>query len=131
MARQNVFKLVRNSLFMEKANSLRVLLFDTKYFFHQRHYLCLQSKGMELIRLYNFRDIKDQDLGSFNGLIVHPGIRFQKEFFEKLMHYPMLRTAIVSDESGEYSIVQDSIAIFRLDDADALYDYFVKPKKQK
>ena len=86
---------------------------------------------MELIRLYNFRDIKDQDLGSFNGLIVHPGIRFQKEFFEKLMHYPMLRTAIVSDESGEYSIVQDSIAIFRLDDADALYDYFAKSRKQK
>ena len=109
---------------MTEKQPIRLLLFDTNYFFNKRHYTALEAKGVEITRLFDLEDIERSDLATFTGLLAHPGIQFQREFMERIGRYLDLKVAIISDEPGEYRIVQSNLSVLPITDSDAVWNYF-------
>lgn len=116
---------------MEQTDRMKLLLYDTKYYYNSYCYDELKSKGADITRLFDIDEIEQQDLAKFNGLIAHSGIENQRDLFEILKRHPDLKVAIISSERGAYDIKQGNIAIFDADSANEIYQYFSqKPKAQ-
>ena len=103
---------------------MRLLLYDAKFFYHQCYYEDLAKKGVELKRLFAPSEVDKVNLSEFRGMIAHPGMQNQRDFFERISKYPNLKVAIVSNEPGVYDTDSLDFSVFNIEHIDRIYQYF-------
>ena len=97
---------------MTQPAGMRLLVFDTKWYFNHRYYEKLVAKGVEIVRLFEPGELEKVELSEFDGLLAHPGMENQRDFFTRVARHPKLKVAVISDEPGVYDTDSTDISVF-------------------